>query len=593
MANEISEVEMLLKIGDAVMIDIEDLMGSKKKRHDTANVSEKRDGVTNEDQLAQEFDPLLDERSVTIFRVPIYRESMKRMMEPKMVAIGPYHHGKQALRPLEKHKRWYLRDFLARTPDIGIEVYLREMRAMEKAARECYDDVIEMSTDEFALMLLLDGCFILEYFLKFENKDPGGLLNAKNNQANDLGLRSVGAKIKVGQRVLPIQSKKRSKEPNSITNVGWDTVYLDLIMMENQIPYSIIHKLGTIFYSTVDHNCKDECPVCHLVYKRMGFDDMLNSNSPKLPCSQINHLLHLYHLRMTPPIATDKDQTSDPNQTSSLDQTSNPDQTSDPNKTSSPDQISNLDQTSVPNQISSPDQTSNSDTKNSLSINARCLFWLFWLWSTFLPEKARQCLSWFQSRLVRRSKEAYFYRIHSATELHEAGVRFKKKNKPCNIFDITLENGVMEIPYVCISEGTKTLFTNVLLYEQSQDGKIPATLGSYLILMDFLMDNGHDVALLKRCGSIGNLLPTDEEVALFFNDLCDYTIIDLDESYYDNLTGEVLKYINLPWHSYRAMLVHDYFSNPWAIISLFAATLLLLLTTTQTVFSIYPVAHPN
>ncbi|KAL5992465.1 hypothetical protein ACLOJK_013384 [Asimina triloba] len=42
------------------------------------------------------------------------------------------------------------------------------------------------------------------------------------------------------------------------------------------------------------------------------------------------------------------------------------------------------------------------------------------------------------------------------------------------------------------------------------------------------------------------------------------------------------------WHTYRANLMRNYFYNPWAILSLAAAILLLLLTVTQTVFSIYP-----
>ncbi|KAJ3683534.1 hypothetical protein LUZ60_013761 [Juncus effusus] len=151
----------------------------------------------------------------------------------------------------------------------------------------------------------------------------------------------------------------------------------------------------------------------------------------------------------------------------------------------------------------------------------------------------------------------------------------------------------MEIPFLPINPGTRTLFTNVLLFEQAQDFRTPKDFTIFLMMMDHLVDTSDDVALLVHAGIIINFLHDDEDVAILFNQMADFAMIDLHKSYYTDFVKKVVNYINLPWHSYRAMLLHKYFGNPWSIISFVAAVILMLLTITQTGFAIYPVVHPK
>uniref|UniRef100_A0A0D9UZB3 Uncharacterized protein n=1 Tax=Leersia perrieri TaxID=77586 RepID=A0A0D9UZB3_9ORYZ len=47
-----------------------------------------------------------------------------------------------------------------------------EMRALEARARACYSEAsVSLSSDEFIQLLLLDGCFVLEFFSKCRNKE--------------------------------------------------------------------------------------------------------------------------------------------------------------------------------------------------------------------------------------------------------------------------------------------------------------------------------------------------------------------------------------------------------------------------------------
>ncbi|KAK9101942.1 hypothetical protein Sjap_019196 [Stephania japonica] len=49
---------------------------------------------------------------------------------------------------------------------------IEKLKEIEKQARECYAEEIELSSDEFVEMMMLDGCFIIEFFLR----DGFGLL---------------------------------------------------------------------------------------------------------------------------------------------------------------------------------------------------------------------------------------------------------------------------------------------------------------------------------------------------------------------------------------------------------------------------------
>jgi hypothetical protein len=73
---------------------------------------------------------------------------------------------------MEEHKWRYFRSLLSRTKEakgITLEDYLKSIHSLEKDARESYSETIHLGTDEFLKMMVLDGCFLLELFLKVEN----------------------------------------------------------------------------------------------------------------------------------------------------------------------------------------------------------------------------------------------------------------------------------------------------------------------------------------------------------------------------------------------------------------------------------------
>ncbi|KAH7850884.1 hypothetical protein Vadar_004177 [Vaccinium darrowii] len=99
-----------------------------------------------------------------IYRVPkSLRECDNMAYIPQIVSVGPYHHGKKGLRDMERHKWRALYHILKRTHQ-NVQLYLDSIKELEEKAVACYEGQIGLNSNEFILMMVLDGCFILELF---------------------------------------------------------------------------------------------------------------------------------------------------------------------------------------------------------------------------------------------------------------------------------------------------------------------------------------------------------------------------------------------------------------------------------------------
>jgi Plant protein of unknown function len=174
-----------------------------------------------------------------------------------MVSIGPYHHGNKKLKAMEERKWWSLRNIIGN----DVAKYFQAVRACESKALDCYNESVRMASTEFVTMLLLDACFIIDYFEKLS-----------------------------------------SQNVDTIYNVGWANIHLysDLFLLENQIPFFVIHELITIRMGR--HNCS-KCPddllqiFCKPLRRIFSTTPLTH---PEIPCDQIDHLLQLYYISMVP-----------------------------------------------------------------------------------------------------------------------------------------------------------------------------------------------------------------------------------------------------------------------------------------------------
>ncbi|KAK1265091.1 UPF0481 protein [Acorus gramineus] len=182
--------------------------------------------------------------------------------------------------------------------------------------------------------------------------------------------------------------------------------------------------------------------------------------------------------------------------------------------------------------------------------------------------------------------------IPTVTQMKEAGVKFKVKNSTSSFLDVTFRDGVLEIPTLVLYDSSKSILPNLIAYEQCyRYTKFHVT--NYTHFMDCLVNSPADVAILQDEKIIMNSLSGENEAAQFINQLGIEVFIDWNESYLSDLFNEVNRFCGLRRNKWRAKLVRDYFSNPWTIISLGAAVVLLVLTFLQTFFAMYTYFHPS
>lgn len=139
---------------------------------------------------------------------------------PRVISIGPFHHGNEKLMPMEIQKQRYLKEFCKRL--VGetkeqefLKVLWRTIQSLEDKIKRRYADntFVDFSSDDdkFVKMILFDAVFIFELFLKNEEV---------------------------------MQNNKRYQD-DFIIGKPWlrAAIQRDLILLENQLPFSILKKL--------------------------------------------------------------------------------------------------------------------------------------------------------------------------------------------------------------------------------------------------------------------------------------------------------------------------------------------------------------
>ncbi|XP_038889346.1 UPF0481 protein At3g47200-like [Benincasa hispida] len=116
------------------------------------------------------------------------REMNPKAYAPQLISIGPLHHGtRKDLIANEQYKLHGFMNFLRRMNNNMIEsmdhvgfpqtrtlnVLVEKAHCWVKEARNCYATPIKMKEEEFVTMMLVDACFIVEFFiLKFDDCHP-------------------------------------------------------------------------------------------------------------------------------------------------------------------------------------------------------------------------------------------------------------------------------------------------------------------------------------------------------------------------------------------------------------------------------------
>ncbi|KAF5182252.1 hypothetical protein FRX31_028161 [Thalictrum thalictroides] len=165
----------------------------------------------------QEEEAIWKNRSIYKLHSFIKDRNDENKFEPLLVSIGPYHHGKKQLMPMEVHKHRALRHFIERSREPAQE-YKNALMVEVKKLQESYDqlDVEYLNNpDKFIEMMMVDGCFILE-FMDILSGAP------KDYAPSDPVFSYYGCII----------------HSNCVTR--------DMLLLENQLPYLVLEKLVSV-----------------------------------------------------------------------------------------------------------------------------------------------------------------------------------------------------------------------------------------------------------------------------------------------------------------------------------------------------------
>nr|XP_004237176.2 putative UPF0481 protein At3g02645 [Solanum lycopersicum]XP_010319348.1 putative UPF0481 protein At3g02645 [Solanum lycopersicum]XP_025886358.1 putative UPF0481 protein At3g02645 [Solanum lycopersicum] len=240
------EVDQLIDIKET---NGHDLLGSQTKK-----------------SINQIFDEMFEDldnssiKSCTIFKVIVgLSESNPDAYTPKMISIGPYHKKNPQLRPMEKYKLLYLRRFLQRKEGLDVESCINELKQLEEEAIKCYEDIEDLgNNNQICQMLLLDGCFVVEF-------------------------------IRECCKIYP-------EEEEEIIDVHDCYIFRDLMLLENQLPFFVLDKLHGMTKQD------DELPLAIQVnsvfthYVNWPKMTLESFEEIEYDAENIKHLLHVVHI---------------------------------------------------------------------------------------------------------------------------------------------------------------------------------------------------------------------------------------------------------------------------------------------------------
>ena len=150
-----------------------------------------------------------------IYKVPNpLRKWNEEAYTPQVVSIGPFHHKNERLKAMEEQKERYFRSFLPRSKK-NLEDLVGVIRDMEESIRGCYEETIDLDSNGFVKMILLDAIFILELFI--------------------------------------IATSSEIRDDPNVVEPRVTTIIVELLLLENQLPFFVIEKLYDLARPSLFH----------------------------------------------------------------------------------------------------------------------------------------------------------------------------------------------------------------------------------------------------------------------------------------------------------------------------------------------------
>ncbi|XP_021282725.1 UPF0481 protein At3g47200-like [Herrania umbratica] len=418
-----------------------------------------------------------------------------KYFKPRVIAIGPLHHDDPSLRGAEKLKLKLAAHFLNNHVSEKKVLYSKIKMEIAKL-KKCYNrtEIEKYYDDDEKLtgMLFLDGCAVLQaiYLLP----DP--------------------------------QAKDKEGAPNEL-NIKIDLlafVHLDLLLLENQLPYRVLELL------------------------------ISSSNKGQRFKESIKRFIDVNAMTPAEVMKEQQRQQQEPKQGKQQKQQEEP----------KPAHLLDFLRTRL---------LAKTEEKESSVLSKGCN-WLFQhIESCYQKGKTSHHSHTFRN--VKELREAGIWLRPSETSCLK-DISF---NRVCCV-------GKLMLPPITVDDSTGPKFMNLIAYEMCPDFDNDFVVTSYICFLDSLIDEAEDVKALRDAGILFNGLGSDEEVAKLFNKM--NTDLVPNPERYSKVTAQIQNHCSNIWITYAAQAYHTHFRSPWTFLAFVGAIAALLLSALQTYYTIHP-----
>ncbi|KAK6244259.1 hypothetical protein QUC31_010668 [Theobroma cacao] len=433
-----------------------------------------------------------------IQRVPSMLSGNKQFLKyfkPRVIAIGPLHHDDPSLRGAEKLKlklaAHFLKNHVSRKEilysKIKMDIANLKKSYDPKEIEQYYDD-----DEKLTWMFVLDGCAVLQaIYLRHDpqQKDEKGASNELNIK-NDL----------------------------------LTFVYLDLFLLENQLPYRVLELLtsssnnGQRFKESIKSFIDDNVMTTAEMKKEQQRQQQQQKQGKQQKQQQEREPAHLLELLRARLLAK-------------------------------------------------------TEEKESPVLSNWCNRLFKHIESSYQKGKTSHHSHTFRN--VKELREAGIWLRPSETSCLK-DISF---NRVCCV-------GKLMLPPITVDDSTGPKFMNLIAYEMCPDFDNDFAVTSYICFLDSLIDEAEDVKALRDAGILYNGLGSDEEVAKLFNKM--NTDLVPSPEIYSKLKTQIQNHCRNMWITYAAQAYHTHFRSPWTFLAFVGAIAALCLSALQTYYTIHP-----
>ncbi|KAJ6797748.1 UPF0481 protein-like isoform X1 [Iris pallida] len=180
-----------------------------------------------------------------IFKAPKFmRDLNSSAYTPEIVSFGPYHHGKEHLKPMEAVKHRMLHHMLTETMMTSLEKVVAAMRKDVRVLKEAYTGLEGSqwtNDDDFLELMILDGCCLLHILLVINGKTANGKTASHLDDELIPSETKLFNAILVLDGILPLHGTQLYNDDilpqdNMMPPLLGSKLFNDMLLLENQVP---------------------------------------------------------------------------------------------------------------------------------------------------------------------------------------------------------------------------------------------------------------------------------------------------------------------------------------------------------------------